>query len=152
MIRVPRRIQKLAGKINDAKEELTQRLGRNPGIPELAEHLMVSEEELLEAMEAGGVYSPQSLDEPCNDDANKGVSLGDLIGSEDMSIEWVENRDFIKRTIDKLEPNEMKVLKDRYFRGKTQAQIAKELKVSQMTISRLEKKIIEKFRQELAVK
>jgi RNA polymerase sigma-B factor len=152
MIRVPRRIQKLAGKINDAKEELTQRLGRNPSIPELAEHLMVSEEELLEAMEAGGVYSPQSLDEPCNDDANKGVSLGDLIGSEDISIEWVENRDFIKRTIDKLEPNELKVLKDRYFRGKTQAQIAKELNVSQMTISRLEKKIIEKFRQELAVK
>src|SRR5690554_1148674 len=115
MIRVPRRIQKLAGKINNAKEELTQRLGRNPSIPELAEHLMVREEELLEAMEAGGVYSPQSLDEPCNDDANKGVSLGDLIGSEDMSIEWVENRDFIKRTIDKLEPNELKVLKDRYF-------------------------------------
>jgi RNA polymerase sigma-B factor len=69
-----------------------------------------------------------------------------------MGIEWVENRDFIKRTIDKLEPNELKVLKDRYFRGKTQAQIAKELNVSQMTISRLEKKIIEKFRQELAVK
>ncbi|NLZ90501.1 MAG: sigma-70 family RNA polymerase sigma factor, partial [Clostridiales bacterium] len=78
--------------------------------------------------------------------------LGDLIGSEDMGIEWVENRDFIKRTIDKLEPNELKVLKDRYFKGKTQAQIAKDLKVSQMTVSRLEKRIIEKFRQELAVK
>ncbi len=46
------------------------------------------------------------------------------MGSEDMGIEWVENRDFIKRTIDKLEPNEL-VLKDRYFKGKTQAQIAR---------------------------
>ena len=53
MIRVPRRIQKLSSKINDAKEALTQQLGRNPGIPELAEYLLVSEEELLEAMEAG---------------------------------------------------------------------------------------------------
>ena len=54
MIRVPRRIQKLAGKINDAKEELTQRLGRNPGIPELADHLMVSEEELLRPWRRAG--------------------------------------------------------------------------------------------------
>ena len=64
-------------------------------------------------------------------------------------MEWVENRDFIKRTISKLDANEFKVLKDRYFKGRTQSQIAKDLKVSQMTISRLEKRIIEKFRQEL---
>jgi RNA polymerase sigma-B factor len=152
MIRVPRRIQKLAGRINDAKEVLTQQLGRSPDIPELAGHLKVSEEELLEAMEAGGVYSPQSLDEPYNDDRDKRISLGDIIGAEDTGIEWVENRDFIKRTINKLDANEQKVLKDRYFKGKTQAQIARELKVSQMTVSRMEKRIIEKFKQELAVK
>ena len=152
MIRVPRRIQKLAGRINDAKEVLTQQLGRVPDVQELAEYLTVSEEELLEAMEAGGVYSPQSLDEPYNDDREKGISLGDIIGTEDTGIEWVENRDFIIRTLNKLDANEQKVLKDRYFRGKTQNQIAKELKVSQMTVSRMEKKIIEKFKQELAVK
>jgi RNA polymerase sigma-B factor len=152
MIRVPRRIQKLAGRINNAKEVLTQQLGRSPGIPELAEYLMVSEEELLEAMEAGSVYSPQSLDEPCNDDREKGISLGDIIGTEDAGIEWVENRDFIKRTVGKLDADEYKVLKDRFFRGKTQAQIARDLKVSQMTISRMEKRIIEKFRQEISFK
>ncbi len=149
MIRVPRRIQKLSSKINDAKEALTQQLGRSPGIPELAEYLLVSEEELLEAMEAGGVYSPQSLDEPYSDDRDKGISLGDIIGTVDTNMEWVENRDFIKRTISKLDANEFKVLKDRYFKGRTQSQIAKDLKVSQMTISRLEKRIIEKFRQEI---
>ena len=149
MIRVPRRIQKLAGKINDAKEALIQQLGRNPDISELAEYLMVSEEQLLEAMEAGGAYSPSSLDEPYSDDGDKGISLGDIIGTEDVNIDWVENRDFIKRTISKLDANEFKVLKDRYFKGRTQSQIAKDLKVSQMTVSRLEKKIIEKFRQDL---
>ncbi len=149
MIRVPRRVQKLAGRINDAKETLAQQLGRNPRIPELAKYLLVSEEELLEAMEAGGVYSPQSLDVSYSNDTDRGVSLGDIIGTLDANMEWVENRDFIKRVINKLDKNEFKVLKDRYFRGRTQSQIAKDLRVSQMTISRMEKRIIEKFRQEL---
>lgn len=150
MIRVPRRVQKLAGRINDAKEILAQQLGRNPRVPELAEYLLVSEEELLEAMEAGGVYSPQSLDVSYNDSKDKGISLGDIVGAVDTNIEWVENRDFIKRVVNKLDKNEHKVLTDRYFKGRTQSQIAKELRVSQMTISRMEKRIIEKFRQELA--
>lgn len=149
MIRVPRRIQKLSGRINDAKEILTQQLGRNPRIPELAEYLSVNEEELLEAMEAGGVYSPQSLDEPYNDNRDRGISLGDIIGVTDTNIEGVDNRDFIKRVVNKLDDKEVKVLKDRYFKGRTQSQIAKDLKVSQMTVSRLEKKIIDKFRKEL---
>ncbi len=151
MIRVPRRMQRLSGKINSAKETLTQQLGRNPGIAELAEHLKVSQEELLEAMEAGGAYSPQSFDEYYSNDQDKELSLGDIIGKEDTNIEWVENRDFIQRCISKLDANELKVLKDRYFKGKTQSQVARELKVSQMTVSRLEKRMINKFRQEFMV-
>jgi RNA polymerase sigma-B factor len=149
MIRVPRRIQKLSGRINGAKEILAHQLGRNPSVPELAAHLKVNVEELLEAMEAGAVYSPQSLDEPYNNERSKELSLSDIIGIQDPNIEWVENKDFLKRCINKLDTKEFKVLKDRYFKGRTQSQIAGELKVSQMTVSRLEKKIIEKFRQEL---
>jgi RNA polymerase sigma-B factor len=149
MIRVPRRIQKLSGSINGAKELLVQQLGRNPSIPELAAHLKVSEEELLEAMEAGTVYSPQSLDEPGGGDGNRELSLADIIGIQDVNIERVENRDFLQRCINKLDSDERKVLKDRFFKGRTQSQIAVDLEVSQMTVSRMEKRIIEKFRQEL---
>jgi RNA polymerase sigma-B factor len=150
MIRVPRRIQKLSQRIHSAKEELAQELNRNPKIPELAEYLKVSEEEILEAMEAGGFYSPQSLDEPYNNsDENKDLLLRDLIGVDDANLTKIENRDFIEKCISKLDDKELKVLKDRYFKGRTQSQIAKDLKVSQMTVSRLEKKIIEKFRKEL---
>jgi RNA polymerase sigma-B factor len=110
----------------------------------------VSEEEILEAMEAGGFYSPQSLDEPYNNsDENKDLLLRDLIGVDDANLTKIENRDFIEKCISKLDDKELKVLKDRYFKGRTQSQIAKDLKVSQMTVSRLEKKIIEKFRKEL---
>lgn len=148
MIRVPRRVKKLSGSINDAKDLLTQQLGRNPSIPELAAHLRVNEEELLEAMEARTLYSPQSLDHP-GGEGGREISLADMIGIRDVKIEWVENRDFIQRCISKLDSKEFKVLKERFFKGRTQSQIAKDLKVSQMTVSRMEKRIIEKFRMEL---
>jgi len=104
---------------------------------------------LLEAMEAGTVYSPQSLDEPGGGDGNRELSLADIIGIQDVNIERVENRDFLQRCINKLDSDERKVLKDRFFKGRTQSQIAVDLEVSQMTVSRMEKRIIEKFRQEL---
>ncbi|MBA1334761.1 MAG: RNA polymerase sigma factor SigB [Firmicutes bacterium] len=152
MIRVPRRLQKLSKRIQSAKEALAQEYNRNPRVPELAEYLNVTEEEVLEAMEAGGVYSLQSLDEPYNNsDENRDLSLSDLIGANDLNLQKIENRDYIERCISKLDEKELKILKDRYFKGRTQSQIAKDLKVSQMTVSRIEKKILEKFRRELAI-
>jgi len=151
-IRVPRRLQKLAKRINQAKQQLVQELNRNPKIPELAEYLNVSEEQILEALEAGNVYSPQSLDEPYNSSQeDRDMTLKDLIGVDDINLTYTENKDFIERTVKKLSEKELKVLKGRYFKQKTQSEIARELSVSQMTISRIEKKIIEKFRKELGV-
>lgn len=152
MIRIPRRLQKLSKRIQSAKEALMQEYNRNPRVCELAEYLKVTEEEVLEALEAGGVYSPQSLDEPYNNgDENKELSLSDLIGARDLNLQKIENRDFIERCISTLDKKELRVLKDRYFKGRTQSQIAKDLNVSQMTVSRIEKKILEKFRRELEV-
>jgi RNA polymerase sigma-B factor len=149
VIRVPRPLQKLSKRVYTAREELEQQLNRQPNITELAEYLGVSEEKILEAMEAASVYTPQSLDQPYNSDENRELSLGDLLGVDDGNLTKIENRDFIERCISNLDPTELKVLKDRYFKGHTQSQIARELKVSQMTISRLEKKIVEKFRRQL---
>ncbi len=149
-IRVPRRIQELSKRVNSAKVTLQQSLQRTPMIRDIAEYLECTEEEVMEAMEASQVYTPKSLDLTYdNDGEDKDIQLLDLIGETDKSFDIIENKDFLEKAIEKLNEIEKKVLKDRFFSQKTQMQVADELQVSQMTISRMEKKIIEKFRKEL---
>lgn len=149
-IRVPRRIQELSKKINMAKIALHQKLQKNPTVKDIAKYLECTEEEIIEAMEASQVYTPKSLDLSFdNDGDDKDVQLMDLIGETDKSFANIENKDFLEKVIKKLNEIEKKVLKDRFYKNRTQMQIASELKVSQMTISRIEKKVIEKFRKEL---
>ncbi|WFA08327.1 SigB/SigF/SigG family RNA polymerase sigma factor [Tissierella sp. Yu-01] len=149
-IRVPRRIQELSKKINNAKIQLSQQLQRSPTIEDIATYLKCSEEEVLEALEASKVYTPQSLDvtyDSNNDD--KEVNLAELIGEEDIYFSKIENNDFIMKTLDKLNEIEREILVERYFNKKTQVAIAKNLDISQMTVSRIEKKILEKLRKEV---
>lgn len=150
VIKVPRRIQELSKKVNTAKIELSQELQKNPSIDDIADYLNISSEEVIEVLDASQVYSPQSLDktlDTSNDD--KDVSFGDLLGIEDKNYESIEVMDFIKKTMDKLKDVEKKILVYRYFDKMTQIAIAEELGVSQMTVSRIEKKVLKKFRQEL---
>ena len=149
-IRVPRRIQELSKKINNAKVQLSQDLQRSPTIEDIAIYLNATEEEVLEAMEASKVYSPQSLDvtyDSNNDD--KEVNLSDLIGEEDIYYDKIENNDFLLRAIKNLNEVEKQILIQRYFDKKTQESIAKNLDISQMTVSRIEKKVIQKLRKEV---
>jgi RNA polymerase sigma-B factor len=149
-IRVPRRIQELSKKINNAKNILTQQLQRTPKVEDIAQYLGCTEEQVLEAMEASHVYTPKSLD--LSYDANsddKDMQLMDLVGEDDKYFDTIENHDFLKKGMEKLNEVELKIIKNRFFNNKTQIQVAKELNVSQMTISRMEKKVIEKFRKEL---
>ncbi len=149
-IRVPRRIQELSKKINNSKITLSQKLQRNPTVDELAEYLSCTSEEILEAMEASKVYTPQSLDVAFDSNGDdKEINLSDLIGEDDKYFTKIENNDFLMKTIEKLNDVEKKILNDRYFTKKTQFDIAQELGISQMTVSRMEKKIIEKFKKEL---
>ena len=150
-VRVPRRIQELSKKINVAKAKLQQDLQRIPKISDIAQYLNVSEEEVIEAMEASQVYTPKSLDvtyDSSGDD--KDIQLQDIIGRDDKTFDTIENRDFIKMCLKKLNEVEIKIVNDRFFENKTQIQVADELNVSQMTVSRMEKKIIKKFRKELS--
>lgn len=149
-IRVPRRIQELSKRINNAKVGLSQQLQRSPTIEDIAEHLDSTVEEVLEAMEASKVYTPQSLDvtyDSHNDD--KEVNLAELIGEEDIYFSKIENIDFLTKTMEKLNEIEKKILVERYFNKRTQVAIAKNLDISQMTVSRIEKRIIEKLRKEV---
>ena len=101
-------------------------------------------------MEASKVYTPQSLDLTFDSSSeDKDVNLKDLIGEEDISFNKIEDNDFIVRAIGELDEMEKKILIDRYFNRKTQVAIAEEIQISQMTVSRVEKRIIEKFRKEM---
>lgn len=149
-IRVPRRIQELSKKINDSKVHLSQELQRSPTIADIAEYLSSTEEEILEAMEASKVYTPQSLDityDSNNDD--KDINLADIIGEEDRYFNRIDNNDFIMKIMENLSKVEKEILIDRYINKKTQVVIAQNLDISQMTVSRIEKKILEKLRKEV---
>lgn len=150
VIRVPRRIQELSKKINTSKNILSQKLQRVPTVNELAEYLKCSSEEILEAIEASKVYTPHSLDIVFDSNGDdKDINLSELIGEDDKYFTTIENNDFLEKNIAKLNDMEKKILYDRYFKKKTQFEIAKELDVSQMTVSRMEKKIINKLKMEL---
>lgn len=149
-IRVPRRIQELSKKINNAKVVLSQELQRSPTVKDIADYLNSTEEEILEAMEGSKVYSPQSLDVSLDFNGDdKDMNLSDFIGQEDVYFTKIENKDFLKRAVNKFNDMEKKIFMDRYFNEKTQILIAKELGVSQMTVSRVEKKLIEKMKKEV---
>lgn len=148
-IRVPRRIQELSKKVNTAKVFLQQELQRVPKVEDIATYLKCSQEEVLEAIEASQVYKPKSLDLSYdNDGDDKDILLLDLVGDEDKSFGIIENKDFIDKALSKLTEIETKIIMDRFFRNKTQMHVANELGVSQMTVSRMEKKIISKLKKE----
>ena len=101
-------------------------------------------------MEASKVYTPQSLDvtfDSHNDD--KEVNLAELIGEDDLYFSRIENNDFLMKTMEKLNNVEREILVERYFNKKTQVTIANNLEISQMTVSRIEKRILEKLRKEV---
>ncbi|MCD5413890.1 MAG: SigB/SigF/SigG family RNA polymerase sigma factor [Clostridiales bacterium] len=149
-IKVPRRIQEMSKKISTARTTLYQELQRTPLTKDIANFLECTEEEVFEIMDASQVYAVKSLDliyENAGED--KDVHFMDLVGEKDMNFDLIDNRDFLEKTMRKLNVIEKEVLQKRFFEQKTQMQVAKELVVSQMTVSRVEKKAIEKFRREL---
>jgi len=135
-IRVPRRLQELRMQIGSVSAELTQSLGRSPTPRELAEKIGCTVEEIVEGLDSGNAYSTLSLD--AGDDAEDGTgSMLDAIGVEDGSLEHVEIRESIKPLLDALGDREKKILMLRFFRNMTQSQIAAEVGISQMHVSRL---------------
>ncbi|MDD3839025.1 MAG: SigB/SigF/SigG family RNA polymerase sigma factor [Clostridia bacterium] len=146
VIRVPRRIQELNYKINKSKEKLTQKLKRTPKVSDIAEYLGVDEEEILEAMESGQVYAPQSIEatyDNLGDDND--LSLLELIGREEKGLVDIENKYFLDDCLSRLNPLEKKIINARFFEEKTQNKVASELGVSQMYVSRMERRIIKKL-------
>lgn len=143
-IRVPRRLQELGLSISKAVPVMSQELGRAPTIPEIAKRLNTSGEEILDAVGASRAYSPASLDAPAGDD---GKALISQQGSEDESIELFEAWSSVKNLLEKLPRREREVLHMRFVAGKTQTEIARDLDISQMHVSRLLAKTLAFLRQ-----
>lgn len=148
-VKVPRKIQEISKKVNDTNNLLSVELNRAPTVKEIADHINCTEEEVLEAFEARKMFNSHSLDEKfdTNNDDND-MSLMDIVGQEDKEFIKIENDDFIERSLDKLNELERKIIIKRFYSNMTQSEIAKELNISQMTVSRIEKKSLEKLRLE----
>ena len=147
-IRVPRRLQELKLALTKATSDLSQTLGRAPTVAELAGHLKLSEEEILEGLESANAYSAISLDTPDSGD-DDAPAIADTLGQFDEALEGVEYRESLKPLLDKLPAREKRILMLRFFGNMTQSQIAAELGISQMHVSRLLARTLAQLRQGL---
>ncbi|MEU6388627.1 RNA polymerase sigma factor SigF [Streptomyces sp. NPDC046939] len=148
-VRVPRRLQELRLSLTTATAELSQTHGRSPTVHELAEKLAISEEEVLEGLESANAYSTLSLDVPDTDDESPAVA--DTLGAEDEALEGVEYRESLKPLLEDLPPREKRILLLRFFGNMTQSQIAQEVGISQMHVSRLLARTLAQLREKLLV-
>jgi RNA polymerase sigma-B factor len=148
-IRVPRRLQELRMQIGTTTAELTQELGRSPTPRELAEAIGCSVEEIIEGIESGNAYSTLSLDAAEDSGEEGGVSMLDMLGLDDVELEHIEIRESIKPLLEALPAREKRILLLRFFRNKTQSEIAAEIGVSQMHVSRLLTRTLDELRASL---
>ncbi len=144
-VRVPRRVQELHVRLNVLVGELTHRYGRSPTIAELALAARASQEEVLEAMEAAQAYRSASLDAPGNDRDGAGPAIAEL-GHADDRLFQVENKLLVERLLADLPPREQLMVRLRFYEEMTQSEIAERLDISQMHVSRLLARCLERFR------
>ena len=135
-VRAPRRMQELYLRLGKIVSTLGQELGRSPTIPELAAEAQVSEEEVLEALEAGQAYRFASLDAPTAGD-DEGDTMSAVLGEEDPGMIDAEHRVALSPLLAQLPKREQVILHLRFFEGLTQSGIAERLGISQMHVSRL---------------
>jgi RNA polymerase sigma-B factor len=149
-VRVPRRLQELRLSLTSATAELSQRLGRSPTVAELAGHLRMSEEEILEGLESANAYSTLSLDAGDSSDDEQ-MAVVDTLGVEDVGLEGVDYRESLKPMLEQLPAREKRILLLRFFKNMTQSEIAAEVGISQMHVSRLLARTLAQLREGLLV-
>jgi RNA polymerase sigma-B factor len=146
-VRVPRRVQELHLQLGRIVSTLGQEHGRSPTPAEVAERAGVSEEAVLEAMEAGSLYRLVSLDGSVTPD-DEGGELASCLGDDDPEFERIEHRSEIDELLEVLPARERRIVELRFFEGMTQSEIAERVGVSQMHVSRLLTRSLELLRTE----
>ena len=147
-VHVPRRIKELGPKIKTAAELLTTKLQYSPSIQEIAEYLEVAEEDVLEAMEMSKSYHALSMDHSIDADSEGGtVTLMDVVGKEDTGFERTNRRIVVSEAMETLEDREKEILKLTYYDQLSQKEAGEMLGISQMHVSRIQRKAIKKLQQ-----
>jgi RNA polymerase sigma-B factor len=149
-VRVPRGLQELNVQLSRLIEHLTVQYGRSPTISELAKEAGVEEEEVLEALESGRAYSSLSLSAAAGHDDEGDLDPLESIGTEEHQYEVSEDRAVLAPGFRVLDDRERTILHLRFFKGLTQSQIAQQVGISQMHVSRLIRRALEKIRDEIA--
>lgn len=148
-LKVPRRLKEIASKVQEVKMNLNAELGKPPSIDEISEATGFTNEQIMQALESAKAYGTYSLDSASGtaDDSDDNP-LEQYIGFEDSGYERVEIKEIISNVLENFSETYRYIFKERFIESKSQATIAKQLGVSQMTISRAEKSIIEQFKKE----
>jgi RNA polymerase sigma-B factor len=146
-IRPPRRVQELRPDVERASSELTQQLGRSPRVGEIARHLHVSEDDIIECIASTDLYHVHSLDAPVA--GAQDLAVSDTVGDVDPTMGQIEDVLSVRPLLDQLSPRDRRILALRFFAEWTQQQIADEVGVTQMQVSRLITRALRKLREGL---
>jgi RNA polymerase sigma-B factor len=141
-VHVPRGAQERAVKVEDAQNKLSARAGRPPTVPEIAEYLELSIEEVLEALETARAHHASSLDAPFDDEDGGSTAFVDTFGTEDRDLQLAVDRITVGAATAQLSQRERQVLTLRFVGDLTQTQIAEQIGVSQMQVSRILRRAI----------
>ncbi|WP_214366632.1 SigB/SigF/SigG family RNA polymerase sigma factor [Pseudonocardia sp. H11422] len=147
-MRVPRRLKDMHVSINGVVSELSQRLGRAPRPSEIAEQLGVPVADVLEGLEAAEAYRSSSLDEMLSSEQGS-ATVGELVGAADAELDRVDYRQALRPVLAELAPRERTIVMLRFFGNMTQTQIAEQVGISQMHVSRLLTQTLDRLRNRL---
>lgn len=149
-VHVPRRIKELGPKIRKAIDELTTDNQKSPTVAEIAAYLEVSEEDILETMEMGKSYKALSVDRKIEADSDGStVAILDLVGSPDNGYEDIDRRMLLEKVLPILSEREQEILRCTYFENMSQKDTGERLGISQMHVSRLQRRALRKLREAL---
>ena len=146
MVKVSRGVKENGWRIRNAEAELISSLGREPTIDEIAQYVEMSREEVVLTMEAN--REVESINRVVYENEGNEVCIGDQVADKSDGEELV-NRIVLKKVLEELKDKEKVIIEMRYFREKTQAQVAENLGISQVQVSRLEKKILLRLREKM---
>lgn len=148
-VRVPRRLQELSAKVNQASDELTNQLQRSPSVAEIAEHLGTSVDEVLEAMESSSAYSSVPLEGGGGGEEDETPSIIDHYATEDPDLAASDDRIVLEQAIADFSPREQEVVRMRFDEGLTQVEIAERLGISQVQVSRLLRRTLRRIQDKI---
>ena len=144
MIKVSRSLKELSYKILQERERMTRSLGREPNLQELSEKLGLEREEIVQAMESA--TEVESLHKPIHQKEGSEIRLMDKLEEKDQREEDVLDRIVLQEALETLEPEERQLIYLRYFANKTQSDVGKSMGISQVQVSRMEKRILQRMK------